>query len=337
MKMTFAFLTHPVSLHHVKAFWPFTRLLPASFTTAYLKKETFKIIPLRGLRDSQGNETNGCAIIAPTFLDAIQQKEDEAVFDTIISADALSERLGFRILGLGGYFSTLANKKPMLHKHLKTPVTTGSAFTAWCVFEGAFKAAKKQRLEMKTSTVTILSPANPIGMLCARKFAENANRIILAGEKEEKLGKIKQALQESVQIDVAIENNLAKSVQEASIIVNTDPFHSLVDLDRAKANSIVCDIALCGDIRKRSRKRPDIIAIDNTVVATPFGARAGFYPDFPRNAVCPELAETILLSLKKDFVNYSLGENVHPDKLDYIANLASRHGFEVPVSGAEIN
>jgi len=49
------------------------------------------------------------------------------------------------------------------------------------------------------------------------------------------------------------------------------------------------------------------------------------------------LAETMLLALEENFANFSLGESVNPDKLDYIAQRRVPPRFEVSVPGAEIN
>jgi fatty aldehyde-generating acyl-ACP reductase len=337
MKTTFAFLTHPVNLRQVKTLWPLTRFLPASFIKSFLKDQSFKVVPLKSLKDKQGNEIEGHVIISPILPEDIQKQEDEVIFNKIIEAGWLSRELGCKILGLGGYYAAIADRKSMLYKHMKVPVTTGSAFTAWCVYEGAFKAAKKNKLELKQQTVTILSPLNSVGLLCARKFAESVSRIILSGDSAEKLEKMRQIIQAGTPASVEVENDLTRAVQQSSIIVNADPLNMLFDLTRIRPTSIVCDISIFENFREMAKeRRPDIIAIDSKLVSTPFNGQMGFYLDFPRHTVSPSLAETIMLSFMQNFVNYSLGDNVNPDKVEHIADIASRHGFEVLLPGAEI-
>lgn len=336
MNKTFAFLTHSINIRQVKSFWPFARLLPPSQLAAFLRKEPLKVIPLKRLTDRHGNRIEGMAFVAPVLPEEIQKQDEETIFHKIIETGQLAGQYGFRILGLGGYFAAVADRKSLLYKHMKIPVTTGSALTSWCVFEGAFKAARKNKVELKSATVTILSPANSIGLICARKFAESVDRIILSGESGEKLERMRQAIQAGTPVRVEIENDLTRAVQEALIIINADPLSLLFDLDRVRPGSIVCDVSIFESIREKAGKRPDITFIDSKIVNTPFNGYRHFLPEFPGQTVCPALAETMLLAFRQNFVNYSLGDNVHPDKLDYIADAASYHGFEAAIPGAEI-
>lgn len=336
MKTQFAFLMHPVDLHQVKTFWPLTRILPSSFIRPFLKNESFKIIPLRNLHDKQGNEVNGVVLMSPIHPDEIVKQDDETIFDRIIAAGALREKLGFKILGLGGYYGAVADKKSMLYKHMKIPVTTGSAFTAWSIYEAAFKAAKKNNRELTASTVTILSPVNTVGMLCSRKFSGNAARVILSGDKLHRLELMAKNVQTSSPGRVDIENDLSKAVAQADIVVNADPLHCLLDSARLRPGAIFCDASIFGDALEKADERKGICAIDCKAIATPFDDRLDLYLDLPQHSIYPALAETMLLALEQNFVNFSLGNNVNPDKIDYIANIASRHNFHVQVPGGEI-
>jgi predicted amino acid dehydrogenase len=51
------------------------------------------------------------------------------------------------------------------------------------------------------------------------------------------------------------------------------------------------------------------------------------------NMICSYMAETMLLTLENKCVNYSLGEQINLDKLEDIANIAVRHGFEINLPG----
>ncbi|MGE5307934.1 MAG: hypothetical protein ACM3OC_02480 [Deltaproteobacteria bacterium] len=325
MKTTFAFLTHPVHTQQVKIFWPLTRIMPQPLIRPFLKNQTLKAIPMKKVRDRRGHETSGVLLITPIHPDDLLDTDEEILLEKIVSAGRLAQRMGFKILGLGGYFASLADRKPMLYKHMKVPVTTGAAFTAWTAYEAAFKAARKNKLNLSQATVTLLSPVNSIGELCGRQFAGQVARMILAGDKEERLDKVRTVIQGASLVDVTIENDLTKAVDAADIIVNADPLHSLFDLDRIGKGKIICDVSIYGGLEERAKRRPDITAVDCSLVSTP-----------TRMRFCPTIAETAMLSLEQNFVNYSLGENVNPNKMDYIANLASRCGFEVKVPGAEI-
>jgi predicted amino acid dehydrogenase len=335
---TFAYLMHPLNMHQVKVFWPITRLLPPSFINPFLKQQALKIVPIKKICSRQHKEVEGFAIICPVHPEEMLKQDDEAILDMIISAGLLSEKLGFRLLGLAGYFGVVADRKPMLYRHMKTAITSGAAFSAWTAYEAAFKATRKNKVDMKKAVLTVVSPANSVGTLCSRKFAENVGRIVLTGDTAEKLEKVRQLIQAGTLIHVDIEEDLAKAAAQADIIVNANTQNKDgFDAGWLKPGSIVCDISTFQHVAEKTVKRPDVTTIDCKLISLPLNASLGAELDLPQHTICPVLAETMLLALEENFANFSLGESVNPDKLDYIANVASRHGFEVSVPGAEIN
>lgn len=337
MKNTFAFLMHPVDVRQIKSFWPLTRIMPSAFSRLYLKSEPFKVIQLRNLRDSKGNEVRGAIIMSPVHPDELIKQDDETIFDRIIAAGALRDKLGFKILGLGGYYGVVADKKSLLYKHMKVPVTTGSAFTAWSLYEAAFKGARKNKKSLNGSTVTILSPANTIGLLCSRKLAGSAGRLILSGDKTHRLELMRKSIQAASPVPVDIENDLSKAVARADIVINADQLHCLLDSARLRPNAVFCDASIFGNAVEKAGEKSGICAVDCKNITTPFNDRLDLHLDLAQHTIYPALAETMLLALEGNFVNYSLGNNVNPDKLDYIADTASRHNFHIMVPGGEIS
>jgi len=87
----------------------------------------------------------GFAIICPVHPEEMLKQDDEAILDMIISAGLLSEKLGFRLLGLAGYFGLSRTENPWLYRHMKTAITSGAAFSAWTAYEAAFKATARTR------------------------------------------------------------------------------------------------------------------------------------------------------------------------------------------------
>lgn len=57
---------------------------------------------------------------------------------------------------------------------------------------------------------------------------------------------------------------------------------------------------------------------------------------FSKGTIYASLAETILLTFEEKFVSYSLGDYINLDKLEEIADIAVRHGFEVWVPDAPV-
>lgn len=334
---TFAFLLHPTSLHQVKNFWPLARILPNSFLKPFLKNQDFNVLTTKKIKSPLGSETQGFLIVCPLVPDdfeALIKLDEELVLDKIISASHLARRMGARIMGLGGHLGLLADKRPMIYKHTRLPVTCGSAFNAWTAFESVYKTLGIKNIVLKNTSVAVINPDNASGMLCARKFSESCAKLILCGGQKQRLDIIKCKVAETSAIPIEIKEELPEVLRSADIVINTQVGFDLgfnpADL---KEDAIVCDISVFQHMAQQSAQRPDISVINCGMIRLPLGEKLGVSLDLPDQTVCASLAETMLLALEGKFVNYSLGENVNPDKLEEIADVAVRHGFEVSAAG----
>jgi len=317
---TFAFLLHPINIQQVKSFWPLTRILPPYFRKLYLKHCDFKVLPLTNVKSKKGREIQGYLIICPLLPEEIKnliKLDEELLLDKIISAGYIAERLEAKIMGLGGYLGIIADKKPMIYKHLKVPLSSGSTFTAWSVFEKVYKVAQQKKLDLKKLTLAIVGPITGVSSLCARKFSEHIARIILTGESEAKLQKLKNNINQLNPVTVEINQDVTKAVKEADIIINTDSedrcFFSIADL---KPQSIICDISVFQLIAEKAKQRKDISLIEHGIIKLPRAKYIAINLCLPKDTVYASLAEIMLLALEERLVNYSLGENINLDKLD---------------------
>jgi predicted amino acid dehydrogenase len=327
---TFAFLFHPTSLKQVKHFWPLTGMLPNSLLKYFLKFKHFRIIHLKKIKSLTGQEIEGYLIVCPLLPDSIFETDEETILNKIIAAGSISAGLNTQILGLEGYVASIADKKPMIYKHLKTAVTSGSSFTAWSVYEAVYKTIKNNDLDLKKCTVTIFGPNNAIGSLCARKFSINVKKLILTGGFTQRLQNIKDTIKDLNKTDIIIEEDTTKAIKQADIIINTYNGPSvLFDIADIKPQAIVCDAAVFKHVAEKAKLRKDLTVIDCDIIKLPLGQKLSIHFGWPESFVCGYLAETMLLAFENKILNYSLGENINLDKMDEIADIAVKHGFEV--------
>lgn len=328
---TFAFLYQPSNIKQIKYFWPITGILPGSFIKTFLKTKPFKIIQKK-IKSAAGAEIEGSFIINPMLPDDIFEAEEELLLNRIVSAGKIAEKSKIEILGLGGYLSMLADKKPMIRKHVRTAVTSGSTFTAWTTFEAIFKTAIREKIDLSRTTVTIYNPTNAVGSLCARKFASYAKKIILTGGLSQKLAVLKDSISPETKCAIEIEEDAAKAAKKGDIIIHLSVGPStMIDTADIKPQSLVCDLSELKTIANKVRNRKDLVLVDCDSIRLPLGQKLGLYMGAPDNTVCPYIAEVMLLAFENKIVNYSLGENINLDKLEEIANMAVKHGFEVYV------
>jgi fatty aldehyde-generating acyl-ACP reductase len=330
---TFAFLFHPTSMRQIKHFWPITSILPSSVIKSFLKGQKPKVIHIKKLRSQAGNEIDGYIIMSPILPESILEIDEESILHKIVEAGSIAKGLGADILGLEGYFATIADKKPMIYKHLKTAITSGTTFTAWSVFESIYMTTQIKKIDLKKCTITIFGPNNAIGSLCSRKFAEHAAKIILTGGITQKLDHLKESML-GLPATVVVEQDTPKAVKQADIVINCYNGPSvLFDVADIKPNAIVCDAAVFKHVADKARLRSDITIIDCGIIKLPLAQKLSTTLSEDDNMICSYMAETILLALEDKFVNYSLGEQINLDKLEDIANIAVRHGFEISVPG----
>jgi len=334
---TFAFLFNPVDLKHIREFWPLTRLMPDFFIKSFLKDQEFKVSKLKTFKSSQNKEIQGYFIVSPLLPEQVVGLDEELVLDKIITASYLARDLGAELLGLGGYAAVIADKKPMLYKHLKIPVTSGTSFTAWSVIEALHRLTKAKNIDFKKSTLAITGATSSIGSLCARKLSANFGKIIISCKQNEKLEALKKVILQLNPVEIQIEKDANKAIENADIIIAAcAEKDSVFNLDKVKPNAVILDICLHLHISGKHNHRQDITVIEGGIVKLPLQPHSQTGMGLPKDMISASMAETMLLTFEEKFNTCSLGENSNLDKLEPIANLAVRHGFEIFVPGAPV-
>lgn len=237
--------------------------------------------------------------------------------------------LGARMLGLGGYFASVADNNPeAINKEAKLPVTSGRSYAAWSIIEGIYRAAKFKGRALKDCGVAVLGADTALGSLCARKICEYSARVILNGLNTDKLQQVKAAV---IQLgrEANIETDAGRASEGADILIIACNECPAIDPASLRPGAIVSNISLFCSSSAGMKRRKDITFIESGLIKVPnpgsFRARIGL----PAGIVCAPLAETMVLTLTGRFVNYSSGSNIELHKAEAIADLAAASGFEV--------
>lgn len=324
---TFAYIVTPVTIKELKNYWPELRILPDFLIKTFIKSlPAIKTINIKKIKSTRGKEIEGYLIISHLLG---QNLSDSLIIDKIISAGKVAQRLGAKIIGLGGYAAKSADNAPLkTFKDLKLPITTGSALTAWSVIEQIYRIAKIKKIDLKQSTISILNASNPTGSLCSKRLSDYANRIIITDNDPDKLIKLKEVISYlNPTIEVQIEDDVERAIRKANIVVNTGG--SALNTERLKSDTILSNLSLNGKAIDKSKLRSDITFVEAGLVKLPYSEK--LYNDFglEKGVVSASMAETMLLALQEKFVTYSLGDRINLDKLEEIADTAVQHGFEI--------
>jgi len=335
---SFAYIVNPVTIEQVKEFWGIAKALPGFILKPSLSKVgPFKVRHIRRIKSAQAHAVSVFLILLP-LLQELRTLEEELIIDKIISASRIAQNLGAKILGLSGYLSLIQDKRNLLAKNLKIPMTSGNSYASWSVFEAIYRMSRARGLDLKQARVAVIGAANSIGNLCARKLSGAAGSITIFDKEEEELEATREEMLQLNPLEVIISPDADSAVKAADIVVNAslsspEPFRSEV----LKPNAVVCDISLFAGCSQLVKSRPDVTVIQCGLIRLPAGQGLGINSRLPKGIIPASFAEAVLLTLEEKFTNYSLlGEGLNLDKLEDIADLGARCGFEVWVPEAPL-
>jgi len=216
----------------------------------------------------------------------------------LMNSIRLAERLSVDILGLNGYASYLDRD---LSKNIKIPVTCGSTLTAWSIFEVFYRIIRIRNLNPRNITLALLEPTGHTASLCARKLSGYCPRIILSGLESDKLEALKENILRLGPVEVTIAEDTQSLAQKAEIVIHFGASPEIT----------------CGNTRIRAG-----------LIKLPLAQKIGINTGLPAGVIPASLAETMLLALEGKCVNYSCEEIINLEKLEEIADIAAKHGFE---------
>lgn len=335
---TFAFILHSQSVEELKKSYPLFRMVPDFILKRSFRAITpFKVSQAKNIRSIRGKEVSGFFIDCPLLVEEGQAIEERLILGKIFSAAALAKKMGAQILGMDSSATLLKDNRQAVARHLYLPFTDGSALTAWSIFEAVYRATKAMPMDLKSATVAIIDAADPLGNLCARKLSEYVRKIILTGKDAQKLAALKDTLINLYPAEIVIEEMKLRAIREADIAIITGSGPKLIaDIDNLEAGKIICYVSLPAPLADKLKSLEGVTAVEAGLIKLPYPAELPLNIGLPKDVVSTALAETMLLTLEERFVNYSCGEDIYVDKLEEIADIATKHGFEVWVPEAPV-
>lgn len=329
---SFAFLVHPLTLGQLKDFWPAAKLVPGFILKPSLSKfpPFFKVFKIQKIASIQKKEIQGYLIALSLLPSQIATADEAFLADKVIEAASIAKKLGAKILGITGFQSISNDNWQAIYRETKIPITSGSAFTAWTIFESAYLAAHKKDKQLSDLTVTVIDAQTPVGSLCVRKFAEYVKRVVITCSDKKEAARLKEVSSGIGRAEIVQAEAPHLAVSGADIIILSDCMPDYcIEFKEFKPGAIVCDVSASRRLSKLAGKRNDLVLVRSGLVKLPNHSEIPIKTGLPKNIIPAALAETMLLTFEGKFVNYSLGNNINLDKLEEIADIAVRHGFEV--------
>lgn len=111
------------------------------------------------------------------------------------------------------------------------------------------------------------------------------------------------------------------------VIATSNSPEYLIFADNLQSGAVVCDVARPSDVDPSVYSRDDVLVLEGGLVQYPddisFGANLGYRDGV--SLAC--LSETVLLALEGECQDYSIGNKLSLDTVQYLRNIARQHGF----------
>jgi predicted amino acid dehydrogenase len=307
------------------------RYVPDGLVVSLIKHQRpYLISRVRRVSSVLGHEVQGFFVVCPLLPKQMLGLETEFVLGRIVGAGRIAERLGARILGLGGYTSIVGDKGRTVASRLSIAVTSGSAMTAWSAVEAIRRLAAQRGVDPGRATLAVIGASGSIGSLCTKVLAPSVQKVIVTARHQDRLERLRDELAKSCATEVEVEMDARRAASAADLIITTTSApDALFSADELKSGSIVADVSVPKNISKVEHSRDDVTVVDGGRVKLP--GRPEFSVDIglSRGVVYACMAETMALALEGRTENFSLGDNISPAKVEEIGRIGLKHGFDV--------
>lgn len=329
----FAIIIHPVNLDLLYIYDKGTRNKRIPLMKKILTwTPPFFAANIEGVKSITGKKAEGFFIMCPLLPEQILSMDQNFVLKRVIDAGKIAERMKANLIGLAAYTSLVGKRGALIGKNLKTPVTTGTSYTIVIAIQGILKAIDSAGMVPSEVTVAIIGATGCIGSICSQFLANKVGKIILVARNIQRLAALKSLISgSSDKVRVEISNEIDKATSVADVIVTTTNTPTvLINLDKVRSGTIICDISQPRNISKEQASlRNDILIIDGGVVQPPGKVNFNFNFGLTHGLAFACIAETMILALEEKYENFSLGGNISLSKVKKISELASKHGFKL--------
>jgi predicted amino acid dehydrogenase len=252
------------------------------------------------------------------------------VYRKVIQTGRLAEKLGARLLGLGGFTSVVGDGGVTIAKGLNIPVTTGDSYTIATAVQAARLAAKRMEINLTGATAAVVGASGTIGRVCAQLIGRDVLHSLLIGRRLEPLAEVANLIQSQSDTEVRLSTDIGDLRQADVVLTVTSAIDTVIKPEHLKRGAVVCDVARPRDVSRRVvEERNDVLVIDGGMVSVPGSVDFGFDFGFPPGMAFACMAEAMVLALEGRYESYTLGKDISLAQVEFIASIAAKHGFDV--------
>lgn len=331
---TFAFIIHPIDpKRDVSRKFPLLgKILTENqinfFSTFF---PPVYISEIDGIKSAAtGKEIKGWFIACPFTPKRMMELPVKVVYKKIIQTGRMAEQLGANILGLGAFTSVVGDAGITIAQALDVPVTTGDSYTVALAVEALCKAAALMEIPLEKASAAVVGATGAIGKICAELLSEQVGELYLIGRRLPALETLRESLKDKANAVLHVSTTMEDLRHAQLILTVTNAVQDVIRPEYLQSGSVVCDVARPRDVSAMvAAARNDILVIDGGMVDVPGPVNFHFNFGFPQGKSYACMAETMALALEGRFEDYTLGKDLTRSRVDDIAQIASKHGFNM--------
>lgn len=331
---TFAFIIHPIEIKRdVQRKFPLLgRVLTESqidYFSAFFPP--VYISQIDGITSqATGKEVKGWFVACPLTPQRMLALPEKKAYAKIIQTGRLAEKLGAQIIGLGAFTSVVGDGGVTIANALKTPVTSGDAFTVAVAVEAVRAAAQAMGTNLRNASVAVVGAAGAIGKVCSELLAAEAAELHLIGRRLETVEALRERLAPAARAHLYASTGMEALHTADAILTVTSSVHAPIQPEHLRPGSVICDVARPRDVAAQvAAMRDDVLVIDGGMVEVPGHVNFHFDFGFPPGHAYACMAETMALALEGRFEDYTLGKEISAARVAEISGIARRHGFRL--------
>ncbi len=328
---TFGFIIHPIEVSDIYRKFPLARRLPKGLVeTAMSYSPPVTVSHITGIESSSGRAEGWfvSCLLTPRLMLGLPLPKVTA---KIIASCNKAADLGAKVVGLGAFTSVVGDAGVTIRRNTDIAVTTGNSYTVATAVEAAEKAANLMEIDMDSANVLVLGASGSIGKVLSLIMADEGRHLTLCARDLGRLQRVADGIRERTGMLPRVSGDVRTAVKGADVVMCvSSAVDAIIDPTDLKPGALVCDVSRPRNVSAEVKKqRNDVLVIEGGVVTVPGNVEFNFDFGFPPGTSYACMAETMILAMEENYVDWSLGRDLSVDRVLGITKLAKKHGFKV--------
>ena len=255
-------------------------------------------------------------------------KDKELARKRVFQSVRLAEKLGAKIVGLGGFTSIITTDGQDLLGNVRCSLTTGNAYAAVVAVDNVCELLRAVGKSIEKCVVAVVGAAGSEGSACSKLLAGKSAKLILVDKNVVGVEDLASQLAEYKKSEIKFSTKLVSIREADAVITVTNAPGAIVRASHLKPGVVVVDGAQPRNVSHHvSSQRKDVLVVESAIVETP-GVRTNYKFDLGETEALGCLAETQILTWMEYEGHFSLGK---PDlkQVHDIAQAAKEAGYKL--------